>query len=247
MTIQVAIGGQELGPVEVTKLLTKYGLWPRLAAEIILDQAMEETGNLDVNETEIQITVNQWMQKQGIQSEAELKNWLARNGLDEAEMVAVATRPLKIEKFKQVTWGSNLEAYFVERKHQLDQVTYSLLRTKDGNMAQELYFRILDDGSTFRELAKQYSQGPEAQTGGLVGPVELGIPHPQIVAVLKSAKPGMVNPPIKIGEWYAVLRLEKMLPAKLDEAMRQRLINEQFEKWLREAIQEKLVIESYQD
>jgi len=37
----------------------------------------------------------------------------------------------KIEKFKQETWGHKLEAYFLDRKAQLDKVIYSLIRTQD--------------------------------------------------------------------------------------------------------------------
>ncbi|MGB2927268.1 MAG: peptidylprolyl isomerase, partial [Limnothrix sp.] len=97
---------------------------------------------------------------------------------------------------------------------------------------------LLDGEEEFAQLARQYSQGAEAQTGGLVGPVERSVPHPGITQVLATARPGDVKPPIKLGEWFVLLRLEKSIPAKLDEAMKQRLVDEQFEKWLREQAQE---------
>ena len=46
-------------------------------------------------------------------------------------------------------------------------MVYSLIRSKDPGVAQELYFRIQEGENTFSELARQYSQGSEAQTGGL--------------------------------------------------------------------------------
>jgi hypothetical protein len=45
-------------------------------------------------------------------------------------------------------------------------VKYSLLRTRDLGLAQELYFRINDDGIPFAELASVYAEGQEAETGG---------------------------------------------------------------------------------
>lgn len=33
---------------------------------------------------------------------------------------------------------------------------------------------------------------------------------------------------MQIGEWVVIVRLEKLIPAQLDEAMRQRLLNELF-------------------
>jgi hypothetical protein len=65
---------------------------------------------------------------------------------------ALATRGLRIEKFKQATWGRKLEAYFLKRKGQLDKAIYSLMRTKDLRLAQELYFRIQEGEQTFAEV-----------------------------------------------------------------------------------------------
>ena len=154
----------------------------------------------------------------------------------------VISRPILLEKFKRQRWGDNLEPYFVQRKSKLDRIIYSLIRTDDAGIAQELYFRILDDPSLLPDIARKYSKGAESQTGGLVGPVEMSTPHPIMIQILSSSQPGELKPPVKIGEWYVILRLEKMSPAKLDDQMKQRLINEQFEQWLNQEVQEKVVI-----
>lgn len=44
---------------------------------------------------------------------------------------------------------------------------------------------------------------------------------------------------IRMGEWMAVLRLEKYLQAKLDEPTQQRILNELFQNWLQQQLQEK--------
>jgi len=51
-----------------------------------------------------------------------------------------------------------------------------VIRTKDPGVAQELYFRIQAGEQSFAEVAREYSQGPEAYTCGLLGPVELSMP-----------------------------------------------------------------------
>ena len=103
-------------------------------------------------------------------------------------------------------------------------------------MAQELYFRILEGEQTFAELAGEYSEGAEAQTNGVLGPMALGNAHPQIAQKLMMSKPGELSAPIRVGEWFVILRLEKSMPAKLDASMRQRLMNELFEIWLHEQL-----------
>ncbi|MFN6296838.1 MAG: peptidylprolyl isomerase, partial [Microcystis sp.] len=92
--------------------------------------------------------------------------------------------------------------------------------------------RIQDRENSFAELAKKYSQGAEAETGGLIGPVELSSPHPQIGQILKASKPGQLWPPTQVGEWVVIVRLEKYLSCELDTPTRQRLRNDLFQQWL---------------
>ena len=128
----------------------------------------------------------------------------------------------------------------MERKKQLDRVIYSLICTKDPCIAQELYFRIKEGEQSFDELAREYSQGPESQTGGLIGPVEIGSIHPNLGTMLISSDAGQVQPPAVIGDLIVVVRLEKLLPAILDEAMQRRLIDEGFSKWLEENVAQQM-------
>jgi parvulin-like peptidyl-prolyl isomerase len=144
---------------------------------------------------------------------------------------------LRVEKFKQATWGNKLEQYFLQYKPQLDKVVYSLLRTDNSEVAQELFFRIQDGDTTFADCAKEYSQGQEAQTGGLIGPVPLSQPHPALAQKLGTSKPGQVLPPMKLENWYVIVRLEKLIPSQLDDATRTMLLNHLFEQWLGEQIQ----------
>jgi parvulin-like peptidyl-prolyl isomerase len=150
----------------------------------------------------------------------------------------LVVREVKIEKFKQQTWDNKLESYFLQVKERLDRVIYSLIRTKDQGIAQELYFRIQEGENTFAELARDYSQGAESQTGGLIGPVELNTPHPQIARILAASKPGQLWPPMPVGEWLVILRLEKYLASELDPPTQQRLRDELFQQWLAEELQQ---------
>ncbi len=155
-----------------------------------------------------------------------------------AQLENLALRQLKIEKFKQATWENKLESYFLSRKGQLDKVFFSLIRIRpqEAELAQELYFRIQEEEQSFAELAREYAQGREAQTGGLNGPVELGSLHPILARMLSVSQPGQLWPPTRLEEWVIIVRLEKFIPVQMDEAMRQRLLNELFSTWLQEQV-----------
>lgn len=42
--------------------------------------------------------------------------------------------------------------------------------------------------------------------------------------------------PTRLGEWLVIVRLEKFIPAKLDNRMRQQLLTELFATWLQEQL-----------
>lgn len=233
MTVVLQIGDRQIMAEELLPLLAGYQLLPQLLQEILIDHAI---ANIDCTVEETQAAQEQFYQQQQITSEETKQAWLSRYGMTPDQLEALASRELKIEKFKQITWGPKLESYFLNRKGQLDKVIYSLIRTQDIGIAQELYFRVLEGEQSFAELARNYSQGPEAQTDGLIGPVELSVPHPTLAQMLTLSQPGQLCPPTRIGEWLVMVRLEKFIPAQLDDAMRQRLLNECFNTWLREQL-----------
>jgi parvulin-like peptidyl-prolyl isomerase len=103
-----------------------------------------------------------------------------------------------------------------------------------------LYFRIKEGEQTFDVLAREYSMGPEAQTGGLIGPVEFGSIDPSLGKILRSMDHNQLHIPTVIGDWIVILRLEKFIPVKLDPSIKQRLIDENFNKWLEEVLQKQI-------
>lgn len=226
MTTVLQIFDQKITAEDVFPLLERYQLLPHLFRQLIIDRAITEIECTEAELTEFHQQLNPKKDNVGEQSQ----------NLQQPEENLV--RSIKIQKFKQLQWQHKLESYFLQRKNQLDQVIYSLIRIQDVGMADELYFRLQEGEQTFAELAAIYSQGSEAQTGGVVGPVEIGCYHPSFAHILSSNPPGQLMPPIQLEEWVAILRIEQYIPAQLDEAMRQRLLDELFENWLQTQLEQ---------
>jgi parvulin-like peptidyl-prolyl isomerase len=218
---------------EILRLLEEYQLLPALIKEMVIDQAIAD---IDCTPEEEKNAGEQLAHQYQLTSEEVRQRWLEQNNLTDEKFRAMAIRQFKLEKFKQITWGGDLDAYFSQRKSQLDRVIYSLIRTNDIGIAQEIYFRIQAGEQTFGELAREYSQGPEAQTNGLVGPVELQSIHPMLAKILASTQPEQLLPPTQLENWIVIVRLEKLLPSQLDGTVKQRLLNERFQAWLKEKI-----------
>ncbi|MBE9135956.1 peptidylprolyl isomerase [Nodosilinea sp. LEGE 07088] len=228
------IAGQAISSADVVSLLRRYGLWPALVKEIVIDRAI---ASVTLTPDQARQALDQFLQANQVSTPEQRQRFLDQRGLSEADLAAVAERTQKLQIYKADTWGPKVESHFLQRKASLDRVLYSLIRTQDGGLAQELYFRIQDDGQPFADLARQHSEGQEAQTGGLIGPVELSVPHPALGRVLSISQPGQLWPPTRVGEWFVVVRLEKFLPARLDDPTRQRLTDELFNAWLAEQVQ----------
>jgi parvulin-like peptidyl-prolyl isomerase len=250
MTEAIQIGNRTITSSELIPLLASYQMLPQLQRELIIDEAIEQISRsaialLECTPEEVTQAQQQFYAEKQLITDADIQTWMAYQGLTPNQLDAVTTRKLKIEKFKQATWGKKVESYFFQCKSKLDKVIYSLMRTQDAGIAQELYFRIQAQENSFAEVSREYSLGPEAQTGGLVGPIELSALHPVMVQMLSSSQPGQILPPARVAEWFVIVRLEKFIPAKLDEPMKVRLLNELFETWLQE--QHKQIISTATD
>ncbi|BDA65937.1 hypothetical protein RIVM261_088640 [Rivularia sp. IAM M-261] len=229
------INNRKVTAEEIVPLLSQYQMLPKLKQELVIEEAIAPFSCTPEEEAKCH---KEFCQQNQLTSEFERQTWLQQQGLTEAQFLELATRKLRIEKFQQATWGSRLESYFLKLKQQLDQVIYSLIRVRDADLAREIYFRLLEDEQPFAELARQYSEGTETSTGGLIGPVPLSSPHPKLAQILTINQPGHLSPPTRVGEWWIIVRLEKLLPAKLDEPMKQKLLNELFTTWLQEQLKE---------
>ncbi|PZO60371.1 MAG: peptidylprolyl isomerase [Phormidesmis priestleyi] len=231
------IGQTVLDAPTLIAQLKQYQLMPRLVQEVVIDRAIAHI------ECDPQSALQAFCSKRGLFSQEQQQAWCQQQQQTREHMMLAAIRDYKLSKFQAETWGTEIESYFLQRKAQLDRVRYSLIRTKDASLAQEIYFRLSDDGASFAELASQYSEGQEAKTGGLIGPVELSVPHPVLARMLMVSKPNQLWAPTQIGEWLVIAKLEQFLPAQFDDTMRDRLLSEQFQEWLQQQIQETTVEE----
>jgi hypothetical protein len=248
MTVALKIGDRTFSSEAVLNLLQQYGLLPPLAKEIVIEQALatwiaEEQDKAWSAEDEAQV-IQQFQNQQAMAA-------MAPQGPPSLEALETQQQLLlkkaKLDKFKEWKWGNQLESYYLKRKDRLDRVIYCLLRVKDAAIAQELYFRLESDEASFTDLASKYSKGPEANTGGLIGPADLGGCHPRLAEMLRVSQPGQLWPPTRIEDWWVILRLDKFLPTQLDEGLQRRLLDELFATWLQEQSQLFEVIQAAAD
>lgn len=236
MTVALKIGDRTFPSGDVLHLMQQYGLLQPLAKEIVIEQAIahwiEEEKHLAWSPEDEAEVVQQFKNQQAMAAMAPQGPPPSKEALETQQKMLL--KKAKLDKFKEWKWGNQLESYYLKRKDRLDRVIYSLLRVKDAAIAQELYFRLESDEDKFTDLATKYSKGPEANTGGLIGPADLGGCHPRLSEMLRVSQPNQLWPPTRVEDWWVIVRLEKFLPTQLDDGLRRRLLDELFAKWLQD-------------
>jgi parvulin-like peptidyl-prolyl isomerase len=203
---------------------------PQVLHRLILDQAIAE---IELTEAERE----QYYQQ--VCGDKTYQTWLRQQGVTSKQFEIWIDRELRVRKLQRSRWGKKLLSYFLQRKHQLDQVVCSLIYVKDKGVAQELYFRIAEEEQSFAEVARIYSQVPEATTGGRIGPIQLGDLHPSLAQMFYGSHPGQLWEPVEIGKWVVIAQLEELLPVQLDDATSQFLLNELLEDWLQKQLKQR--------
>lgn len=171
-------------------------------------------------------------QRIGITEPQAMARTAAINGIGEAHLEWQLLLPLRRARHCRDAFGHLAETTFLRQKGKLDQVVYSLIRVGDPHMAHELYHQLEAGEATFSELAHRYSEGPERLSRGVVGPKPLSNAHPALAERLRTAQPGVVQPPIRVTDVWLITRLEQLIPATFTDSTAQQICEQLFENWL---------------
>lgn len=199
-----------------------------------------QVASIPVPEDRFQAALDAHRQRHGLEGEEALRNHLRDRGLGPTDLRWQLELPMRIQSYCEEHFLPKAEARFLERKHQLDRVTYSLVRVRDAFLARELYLQILNGEASFAEVAAEHGEGPEKTTFGVIGPRPLSQGHPVLVEKLRSAEPGKVMEPFRIDDWWLVARLEELHSADFNPQIANQMASELFDDWINEEVTRKL-------
>jgi parvulin-like peptidyl-prolyl isomerase len=219
--------------------LARWGLLDRVLRERCMDGVLADRA-LPAPDQLAPLRLD-WEQQHNLTSPEQVEAWMELHGLDEEAIDRMASRSWQWLLWCQERWGAELQTIFLKRKPELDQVTYSLLRLRNGELASELYLQIKEGEASFADLAQEFSEGPEKQAGGLVGPMPLTQPHPGLARLLQVSQPGQLWPPKALEGWWVIVRLEALHGAILDQAMQERLLLDEGERAIAQLLQQNTV------
>ena len=215
----------------------EFVLW-EIVLQHVIERELEAVEELEINSELIDQTILEFRVENDLTSYDGFQTWLANDGLDYSTFRRQIASKFQLEHLKAQVTERNLQEYFIERKIFLDRVVLSRLVVHDRALAEELKSQILEEDARFEHLAQEYSVADDGIFNGMMGAASRGTMPDDLRAAIDLANPGELIGPLKIEELWYLVRVEKFLPASLDESMKQQLRDELFEQWLEGKVQQ---------
>ena len=136
-----------------------------------------------------------------------------------------------------------IENYFFQRKEELDTYIFNIIRLKNKDLADELFFRLEEGESNFASLAKKHAIYSDLYPEGIYGPVTIKGFHPIIKKNLINSTEGELLQPFQADDWWIIIKLIEKREAKLNFITRKNLFLEMFDTFVDKITKE--ILEDY--
>jgi parvulin-like peptidyl-prolyl isomerase len=226
MSLVLEVGKYQISTDRVIQQLKEIKLLPQIMEEMTIDELVDCTArsmSIDLNYTRSEFE----------ELSTELTQLHCCQRMNSEQLTGIIDRRLRLQKFKQAKWGDEIEDYFNSQRSGLDRVVLSILQVSDALLAQELLFRIQAGEQSFTEIVLDYSEGDLAENGGAMEPMLVRDLPPGISEIIYGLKEGEISALFQIDLLYTYFRLDRLLPAILDDRMEIFLLDELFNQWVK--------------
>ncbi len=204
----------------------------QIVSQKVIKAAVEEAG-IKVETEELQKTADLLRLANKLTSAEDTWKWLEKYGLSIDDFEEIVYNSIISSKLNQHLFADKIEPYFFE--HQLDYigvVMYEIL-LDDQDLALELFYAIQEGEMSFYDVAHKYIQDIELRRkGGYLGTLYRKDLKPEVSAAVFAAKPPQILKPIVTAKGVNLIFVEEIVPAQLDEKIRQQIISVLFSDWL---------------
>lgn len=222
--------------VEILNILREKQLLRTVVRELVLK---EELRLIEIEKATEESLMKEYRGKNNLHDDNVFKKYLASLHLSEDILINAILLPSKVVKYREDRWGPRAKSLYLKRKDSYDFITYKRLECKDADLMQEVYFRLKDREESWESLAQQFEpNNPKANPR--IGPIKTRLIEPEVLRALKHAGKNIVTHPIVLKNSIIIAELEKITSSKFDDDIRLKVLQEEFEDWLTEAIEKSL-------
>lgn len=238
----LTIGDAQLSWSQGLRYLQASGKLQSFITEIVrqyvIDKELQSREDVNVNPASLQQAIIDFRLQRKLDNAQKFQEWLQQNRIDYTALETQIANSFKLKQLQNSITSANIEAYFNERKAGLDYVILSRIVVEDKELADALYRKIVEEGGTFEDLAKEYSVTNDKKFNGIMGAVSVGSLPEQLKNAVTAANPGNILGPFNTDRFWSLFRLEQVQSASLDNPeIKKKLENELFERWVAEKLQ----------
>jgi parvulin-like peptidyl-prolyl isomerase len=237
----LTINHQPIAFKQVLQLLRSTGKLPlflqELVSRYVIEQELQQRTDLEVDVSVLHQAIATFRQQNDLENPQQFQNWLIDQGWDETIFHKQVEFNFKLDTFKVQLAAPKLLETFIDHKFLLDQIVLSRIVVKTQDLAAELKIQIVEDAASFEQLAQDYSQTDDAVTNGMMGVLSRADVQNQFGIDAYQLQLGQVVGPIAHEQFWCLLRVEKILPAELDDSVDHYLQEQIFQQWLAKKVQ----------
>ncbi len=208
-----------------------------IATQKIIAESAQSAG-IQVSPEELQLEGDSLRLAQKLVKAKDTWTWLKKHHLSLDQFEELVHNTVLRKKLANHLFSDRVEQFFYE--HQLDYVaavTYEVI-LEDRDLALELFYALQEDEISFPEIARLYIQEPELRRSyGYQGLRYRKDFRLEIVAAVFAANPPQILKPITTPKGVYLIWVEEIIQPQLDEQLRQKIITELFDDWLKQQIE----------
>ena len=128
-------------------------------------------------------------------------------------------------------WGVRLNELFLERKDQLDLISFRLIRIANQAVALEIYHRLREKESSFDYLANHFGVPSDKNKDTLRKNKRMGSLPLELQKKVRTMSPGELSKPLHTGTDFLIIQVEQFEDAKFTESLKDKILMDQFSSW----------------
>lgn len=172
-----------------------------------------------------------------------------RQDMERARLIERVLKSKTLITDEQVQAALSREMRSPEEERRLAVIFLSAPEAPEARQAVRLkaheILKRIRQGENFADLARAYSQGPEAQNGGDIGTIKAKNMAPALEQATRNLEPGQVSDVLESTNGFYVLKLldvKRPKPGAVDERVKEKVrqelfrmeVNRKYDQWIRD-------------
>jgi putative peptide maturation system protein len=209
-------------------------LMQRLIDSCLIEAELERR-QIEVNQAEVQASVNDIRRRRGLLTAADTHAWLVESGMSMQGLTDLAGRLARAAKLRELIVGEDVERHLELHRNTFDAINTRVLQTSDPRVARQVADVVRNGSQSFLHAAEDavFADG----SGRTQFFYRKEVRHRLAARINDDAtvlRVGDLLGPIEAGDERLVINVVSVEPADRNPQLRSAVVTHLFDAWLRE-------------